>query len=108
VEWEEVGGLHEDVKLAVDKPSKGGKGRKEGVEGIADSVVEQGFREAAGEKVVSKGVTGLRAVTAGGELVGCRKNRELDFALKQSSVEIVGEVIVGNLPREGVSAGGCW
>jgi hypothetical protein len=101
VEREEVGGLHEDVKLAVDKASKGSKRRKEGVEGIADSVVEWGFREVAGEKVVSKGVTGLRAVAAGGEL-GCRKNRESEFALEQSCVEIVGEAVVGKSPREGV------
>ncbi len=61
---EKVGGFKKNVKLAVDQSCKRSKSGYKGEEGIAHSIVQRGFRVAAGEEMVTIGITDFGTVTA--------------------------------------------
>ncbi len=63
---EEVRPFEKNVKLAVDQACKGSKGREEGKEGVANCIVQWGFRVAAGEEVVPQSITGFGTMATGG------------------------------------------
>lgn len=91
-EWElgeEVGWFHECVEFVVDQSGDGANGGEDGVESVANGVVEWCFAVFAGEEVVAVVVAGLVAVAAGRGGAGDGEDGESVFALEEEGAHVV-------------------
>jgi hypothetical protein len=105
---EEVGGFHECVEFVVDEPGNRADGGKDGVECVADGVVQGCVAVFEGEEVVTGMVAGLVAVAAGGGRTGDGEDRERVFVLEEEGAHVIWQAAVRVTAGDGVEgkAGG--
>lgn len=102
----EVFGLIGNRVAGGDETSEGGKFTADGAKGVADGVAGRSFVEAAGKKVVAKGVHGEVAETAKGRGKKGREKRETEAAEEAKLIVGVGQAVVGVLTRKIVEGNG--
>jgi hypothetical protein len=93
-----------NVVGSTGKASERGEEQEDGVQSVADVIVERGFAffgEPTGEKVITVGVAGLFAVGAG-EGGGRGEKGEAELAAEEEAVRIRREAMVREAAREGV------